>query len=222
VFDNRASLALAVAVGILLFGLGLYFGGSLFERPAVVSDAPVDIGTTATVLPRAKQLPEFTLVDDQGRRFDRTSLRGKWTFLFFGYTHCPDVCPTTLGVLAQVEKALRADASMSQPAYVFVSVDPQRDTPEHLADYMDYFSRSFVGVTGADDQLLRLSRALGILYQRHPDGEGGDYLVDHSASILLVDPAAGLRAVFAAPHDPATIAGDYRKIVANFPADRQL
>lgn len=216
VVGNRASLALTVAVGLLLFALGLYLGGRLFLQPAGVSDPEVDLGTAATVLPQAKPLPQFTLIDDKGRTFDRNAFKGRWTFLFFGYTHCPDVCPTSLGVLAQVEKSLRAEAAISQPGYVFVSVDPRRDTPEHLADYMSYFSQSFVGATGADDQLVKLSRPLGVIYQQHADEEGGDYLVDHSASILLVDPGGGLRAVFPAPHDPDRIIEDYRKIVASF------
>jgi cytochrome oxidase Cu insertion factor (SCO1/SenC/PrrC family) len=222
VTGNRASLATTAVVAILLFGLGLYFGVRTFERQAEMPDTIVDIGTSAMVLPHAKPLPDFTLIDSSGRTFDRDSFKGRWTFLFFGYTHCPDVCPTTLGMLTQVEKALQIDAELTQPNYVFISVDPLRDTPEHLARYMSYFSPSFVGVTGADDQLLRLSRSLGILYHRHADGEAGDYLIDHSASILLVDPGASLRSVHPAPHDSAAIVDDYRKIVATFGDDSHL
>lgn len=215
---NRVPIALAVSIGALLFGAGLYLSGRVFDRPAVVPATSVDIGTRATVLSTAKVLPDFTLVDYRGEPFNATSLKGRWTFLFFGYTHCPDVCPTTLSLLARVEKMLKAEPGLSQPRYVFVSVDPARDTPEHLAEYLPYFSESFVGVTGADDQVLALSRRLGILYQRHPD-ENGDYLVDHSASVLLIDPGAGLRALHSAPHDANIMADDYRKIVAAFGAD---
>ena len=212
---NKAPLAVGAAAALLLFGAGLYWGGRVFDRAPPVASMPVDIGAKATVLPQPKPLPTFSLTDHQGKPFTRDSFEGRWTYLFFGYTHCPDVCPTTLALLDQVDKALKADPDLVQPHYAFVSVDPERDTPQHLAEYVPYFNPGFVGATGDDDQILALTRRLGIIYRRHPN-EGGGYLVDHSASILLVDPSAGLRALHSAPHDAATVADDYKKIIAAY------
>lgn len=203
--------------GLMLFGAGLYWGGRVFDRPSAPSLMPADIGTKATVLPASKPLPEFTLTDHNGRSFTRDALKGHWTYLFFGYTHCPDVCPTTLALLNQLDQLLRDAPDLPRPRYVFVSVDPERDTPEHLAGYVPYFNPDFLGVTGAEREIEALTRSLGIIYQRHP-GTGDDYLVDHSATILLVDPQAGLRALSSPPYQPATLADDYRKIIAAYGA----
>jgi protein SCO1/2 len=163
----------------------------------------------ATLLPDSKQPPDFSLVDHTGRPFDRASLSGGWNLLFFGYSHCPDVCPTTLQTLAAVDKKLRDKSPQATPPRaVFVSVDPERDTPEHLATYVPYFNPAFLGVTGAPDQIQRLATGFGILYARAGDDGAGNYLVDHSASVLLFDPDGSLRAVFSPPHDADAMAQD--------------
>ncbi len=139
-------------------------------------------------------------------------LKHRWSLLFFGFTHCPDVCPTTLGMLAQTEKALANLPDERRPQIVLISVDPQRDTPQQLASYVKFFSPSFTGVTGTQDAIDDFARALGVPVAISPT-DNGDYTVDHSAAIFLVDPDGAMRALFSTPHSPAIIADDYRRIV---------
>ena len=128
--------------------------------------------------------------------------------------NCPDICPTTLATLAAARKSL-ADLPAGQlPAVTLVSVDPGRDTPEALARYVAHFDPSFVGVTGGADALDALTRGLGVAFFIGPADAGGNYAVDHTAAIFLVDPEGRLAALFSGPHEAGTIARDYRRIVA--------
>jgi protein SCO1/2 len=165
----------------------------------------------ATLLPQPKPLAEFNLTDHREEDFTLEDLRGHWTLTFFGYTHCPDVCPTSLAAMAQVMDRLEAgEASGPLPRGLFVSVDPQRDTPQQLASYVPYFDPEFTGVTGDPEQIRSLTRQLGILYMKSGDSGGGDdYLIDHSAGIVLFDPDGRFHALFSVPHDPARIASDF-------------
>ena len=163
-----------------------------------------------TLLPSAKAIADFQLTDQHGKPFTRNNLVGKWSFAFFGYTHCPDVCPTSLSMLAQVMKKLEQNDNLdTKPQVVFVSVDPERDTPELLAQYLPYFNPDFIGVTGDPQQLLLLTRQLGIMYGKAPGDNADDYLVDHSASIILFDPDGNFLALFGMPHDPDLIAQEF-------------
>ncbi len=129
---------------------------------------------------------------------------------FFGYTHCPDVCPTALSMLAQVMKKLEKDSTLDTlPQVIFISVDPERDTPELLKKFVPYFHPDFIGVTGDPQQLLLLTRQLGIMYGKAPGDDADDYLVDHSASIILFDPDGNFLALFGMPHDPNLIAQEF-------------
>lgn len=165
-------------------------------------------GVSATVLDPPKPVEPFQLIDHTGTTLDLARLRDRWSFLFFGYTHCPDVCPTTLATLARAIERLPAATSLP-PQVVFVSIDPERDTVERLAQYAPFFHRSFIGATGPETQLEKLTRQLGILYLKAEPNAGGGYLVDHSASILLINPRAELRAVFSPPFDAEAIRDDY-------------
>jgi len=165
--------------------------------------------------PQSKALTAIALEDHRHQPFTLERLKGRWTLLFFGYTHCPDVCPVTLSVLKNA-LALMAGAGpdAEPPQVVFVSVDPARDTLDHLAAYVSHFSPQFLGVTGAEPDLKALARQLGILYILGEPDAGGDYLVDHTAAVFLVDPRGHLVALFQAPHDAATIAGSVPEIQA--------
>ena len=162
-----------------------------------------------TLLNPASALAPVTLTDHHNKPFTQDSLGGQWSFAFFGYTHCPDVCPNALGMLKRVQTLLETAGETPLPRVLFVSVDPTRDTPETLASYVSYFHPSFVGVSGKDEELKRLTRQLGILYGRSPGGSDKDYLVDHSAAIILLNPEGHYQAVFGMPHDPEKIAADF-------------
>jgi len=194
--------ALAVALGLavaLVLGVGR-------------SDDPPSIA--GFVYPEPKAISPFSLSTQDGRPFDLESLRGKWSFVYFGYTYCPDVCPTTLEELARARKLLEDAGADTATQYVFVSVDPQRDTPQRLAQYVAFFDRTFVGATGSDDALTGLTRQIGVAYA-FPGGKKGDrYAVDHSSIVALFDPDARLHAVFTPPQEAQGIAEGFRKIRA--------
>lgn len=167
----------------------------------------------ATLFEAPRPMPAMRLIDHQGQPYGAERLRGRWTFLFFGFTNCPDICPTTLATLAAVRAEL-ADLPVSErPEVVLVSVDPARDTPEILARYVAHFDPSFNGVTGDAAAIEALTRELGIAVVIGAPDTNGAYTVDHTAAVLLVDPEAAWTAVFGTPHRAETIAADYRAIL---------
>jgi protein SCO1/2 len=175
----------------------------------------------ATLLASPKPIADFELVDQHGAPFTLQNLRGHWTFAFFGYTQCPDVCPTSLAMLGQVMRTLEKDPAIDEmPRGLFVSVDPERDTPAQLAQFVPYFYPDFIGATGDPQQLLTLTRQLGILYLKTPGTGADDYLVDHSAAIVLFNPDGEYHALFNVPHEPAKIASDFVKIKSYHAATR--
>jgi protein SCO1/2 len=169
----------------------------------------------ATRFPAARDISAFELVDHHGAPFTNATLLGNWSFLFFGYTHCPDVCPTTLSVLNSVAQQLGDDAS--DVRFVFISVDPERDTPEHLARFVSYFNGEFIGVTGDKEAIEHLTRQLGVLFMRvASEGNPDSYLMDHTAGVFLVDPDGKYHAVFMPPLTAEKIAADFRKIRSDY------
>ncbi len=133
---------LLVAAALAAFG-----AGALVSRQ-VLRDGPAAVAIEANVLSSPRPLPQFTLTDHHGKRFGRERLSERWTFVFFGFTHCPDVCPATLFTLAGVAKSLETLDPQERPAVTFLSVDPMRDTPAALAAYVLHFNAGFLGVTG--------------------------------------------------------------------------
>ncbi|HKB73922.1 MAG TPA: SCO family protein [Burkholderiales bacterium] len=151
-----------------------------------------------TLFPAPKPLAAFAFKDHEDRVFDLSRLRGKWSFLFFGYTHCPDICPTTLATLARAhENIAKSAAGAKDVQFVFISVDPNRDTAGELRQYVTYFDTAFLGVTGDDAQLGNLAAQLGAAYQLAITPGMENYPVYHTAAVFLVDPRARYHAVFA-------------------------
>jgi protein SCO1/2 len=133
----------------------------------------------------------FSLVDHTGKPRTLADFRGKAVVMFFGYTQCPDVCPTTLATLAQMQKELGQDAAKVQ--VLFVTVDPERDTAELLANYVTAFDPSFLGLRGDADATARTAKEFKILYQKQPGSTPDSYTVDHSAGSFVFDPEGRLR-----------------------------
>lgn len=208
--------------GLSLSVLGSYLVWRTVQRgpaPAGPADAAGAIGVppgltfkSATVLNDDRPLPEFHLEGPSGE-VGNAVFSGNWTLLFFGYTYCPDICPTSLNTLAQVKSQLVANG-VTPPKVLFVSVDGQRDRPDRLAEFVRFFDADFQAAVGSDQALLPLARHLGVFYQRHDKGDGSPYSVDHSSAVYLIDPQGRLKAVFAWPHDPPTMAAEYPKIIA--------
>lgn len=201
----RRGRLLALALTAMAVGVGIGYLANL-QRISIE-----DI--KATVIEPARDLEAFQLTTHSGAPFTLASLKGKWSFLFFGYTYCPDVCPTTLNTLAQVEHQISEIGDDLDIQVVFVTVDPERDTAARLSEYVPYFDPTFIGVTGTQADINRLTRQLGILHLRvERDGVDG-YLVDHTASVLLFNPDGELRAVFPAPHVAQDMVADLINLV---------
>lgn len=167
---------------------------------------------TATVLEPAPALPEFALTDDAGRPFTTASLRGDYRLLFFGFTYCPDICPLTLQVLASAVSTLREQAPALAPEVVFVSVDPKRDSAQRIRAYLNNFDAAFRGVTGPDQDLEPLIKALGLTVHK-TEIDGDHYNVVHNGTIFVIGPNAELVAVFGgSSHETAAIVSDYLRI----------
>ncbi|MDH3925059.1 MAG: SCO family protein [Xanthomonadales bacterium] len=202
-------ILLAILVGSISALAGISFW-KVMQGPPQASDA------TLLLLPEPRVIADFSLVDDDGQPFSLERLKGQWSLLFFGFTHCPDVCPSALYDLAQVRKTLaRNDPEKTNNLQVlFVSVDPERDTPRQLNQYVNYFDPEFIGVTGPEAQLAPLTLQLGIAY-RIEDHEPGSqqYNVDHSASILLMNPNGQLHGVFPAPHQSDSMAAEIAAVI---------
>jgi protein SCO1/2 len=197
-------LLTAVIIAILATAAGIWSAQLVLDRRQ--ADVP---GLEATRFPVARDIGAFSLVDHNGAVFDNAALQGHWSFLFFGYTHCPDVCPTTLAVLNSVAQQLQEEADSVR--FIFVTVDPDRDTPEQLAGFIKYFNRDFIGVTGTPDNIARLTRELGIMHMKVDSGDDATgYLVDHTASVLLFDPDGRYHAVFSPPLTVARISNEFR------------
>jgi protein SCO1/2 len=174
---------------------------------------PADLATGSQLVP-SRALPDFNLIDQQGRKFGNADLHGHWSIMFFGYTNCPDFCPTTLSTLAALEKRLRAAKGAVLPQVLFVSVDAKRDTPQQLSQYVPYFDPSFVGLTAADQPSIEaVARKLGIAVIITPLKDG-TYTVDHSGALFVLDPAGRLAAILTGPFTVPALAADWQRITA--------
>lgn len=202
-----------ILIGVIIATLAVTAG--FWAAQAVLKDRAPRHDLSATRFPVARDIQPFELIDHHSAAFDQAALQQHWSFVFFGYTYCPDVCPTTLSVLNGVAQRLQdVDADVR---FVMVTVDPERDTPERLAEYVTYFNGDFLGVTGSDAGLTQLTRQLGILYNRvEPEGDAAGYLIDHTAGVFLFDPDGRYHAVFTPPLSADRLAGDFRKMLQDY------
>ena len=173
---------------------------------------PVPALGNGTLLQPPRPVPEFQMLDGSGQAFTRQQLLGHWSVLFFGYTSCPDVCPTTLSLLAQVNKTLSDLPDTQRPQFVFISIDPKRDTPAQMKNYVNFFDPAIIGLTGSQAQTDQLTSSLGVPVVIQDLGNG-NYSVDHAATLFLLDPQARMTAIFSPPHTLQTLSSDLRKII---------
>lgn len=208
--DNKQSGFKRILIAIIVAALAMAAG--IWAARAVLEHNSVQDELDATRFPEAREIASFSLIDHHNAVFDNSVLKDRWSFIFFGYTHCPDVCPTTLSVLNSVARKL-GDLD-EDIRFVFLSVDPERDTPEQLAQFVSYFNADFIGVTGTPEGIEQITRQLGVLHIRAQPEEGASgYLVDHSASVFLFDPDGRYHAVFSPPLSADAIAGDFKKML---------
>ena len=202
---NRRGLWAALAAVVLLIGAVAVWSVVNGRLPF---GAPTFHGT---VIQSPDLAADFTLTASTGGQLSLSDLRGKVVLLYFGYTFCPDACPTTLSELKKVPAALGDRADEVQ--VVMVSVDPQRDTPEVLREYLSYFDPSFLGLTGTEEEVLAAATPLGIYFSAHEGSAASGYLVDHTTTILVIDKAGYLRLLYGFETQGEDIAADMRYLV---------
>lgn len=202
------NMLVAVAAILAMFA-GYWFG----QGPEQPSNTLKNVGPGAVLLPIAKELPDVTLTFDNGSPMNRETLKGKWSFVFFGYTYCPDICPVALNNFREVKNLLKQrGAPLDDVRFLFVSVDPERDTLDRIGKYVRYFDPEFVAATGEQEPLQWLTRALGVVYRKVDGNTPEDYLVDHSSGVFLLNPQAQFVGYFPAPHVPADVANAFERI----------
>lgn len=196
--------SIAITAGLIL-AVALYVFAD-YMRP----ENPLPENVQAVAVSPAQDLQGFSLYDHNEQPIDLTTLKGQWTFISFGFTHCPDVCPATLSQLALLNRSLQSlPAGLSPPHFMFVSVDPKRDTPSHLGAYVTYFDASFTGASGTPEALSAFEKQLGAFHRFINEGSEGNYTVEHSADIFLIDPRGRLVAKFRPPMNIKQVAGQY-------------
>jgi protein SCO1 len=206
----RSTLRIAVPV-IVAFVLGLFLARALHEPRAV----PLPVAENATILSQPRALPALDLVDQDARPLPEDHFRTGWTIVFFGFTQCPDICPTTLALLAQTKKQLADLPESGQPQVLLISVDPERDTPAILKSYVTFFDPSFMGATGTLEGVQGAASAFSVPYQKTPL-PGGGYTLDHGAGLFIVAPDGRLAAYSSPPHAADVLARDFRIIQQYF------
>lgn len=187
----------------LVFGFVIlaFVGGTLFMSLAFQGSR--NLPQHATILPDAGALPRFSLLDHNGAEFNKESLDNQWSLVFFGFTHCPDICPATLQQLAIARNRVLDEGASTFPNIIFISVDPERDTPDVMAAYVGHFGEGMTGVSGSLSELRKLTSALGIFFEKTAarNGDDSNYNVDHAAVVIVINEDAEFHALFSAPHN---------------------
>ena len=201
-----------LTVSITLAGLAVLTALRPVDGPfREKSEPPLEINGFVVDDPRP--LPEFSLVDGEGNAFQSGDFKGHWSFVYFGYTYCPDVCPMSLVEMAKVKRSLESDRQIDNDRYYLVSVDPGRDTPQRIGEYVRYFDPSFRGLTGESEEIDKFVAAAGAIYELPETIEDDNYLVGHSSFITLLNPDGNVHAFFTTDLDGDKLAADFRRIL---------
>jgi len=199
--QRRFVLVAVLLGGLVILAAGAFLGLGLREAPK---------GAAGTLLASAIGGP-FRLVDQNGKTVTDADLKGKWSLIYFGYTHCPDACPTTLNEIAIALDDLGPKRDAVRP--VFITVDPERDTPEVLKSYVTSFDAPILALTGTPEQIAQAAKDYRVYYAKHPE-PGGDYSMDHSSVIYVMDPEGRFTATFTPESSPEDIAARLKKLLA--------
>lgn len=194
---------LVAIVSLIALAIGAWLAYGITTQPST----PV----SATVLPAPVELPPFELVDQAGERFTRADFEGHWNLVFFGFTHCPDVCPTTLGEVKLALQQLGSDAQRVQ--VLFVTLDPERDTQAVLAHYVTAFDPKFVGLYGDLPATQRAAKEFKVYFEKRAGSTQGEYSVDHSAQSYVIDTQGRLRLFVRHERIGEDLASDLRVLI---------
>ncbi|MFM2322390.1 MAG: hypothetical protein RLZZ225_543 [Pseudomonadota bacterium] len=204
--NKKCLLLLVFLFGALALGIGFYIWHA--EKNRMTSSV------SSTSLIDAPLMPEFHLKDGHGKAFSQANLKGHFSLLFFGYTHCQGICPLTMTLLAQLYTALKIE-KLPLPQVIFITLDPKRDTAPIVAQYATAFNPAFVGLTGPLSRIKQLSKQMGVVYIQAQQNKSNqdNYQIDHSGSLYLINPEGKLVALFSPPLDKASIKKDYTALV---------
>jgi protein SCO1/2 len=199
---SRTQITVFVLVAIVALVLGLTVNKVLTSKgqgdPTVLLDAGI------VLLPQSRSLPELSLINQDGQAVAIGQLKDQWSLLFFGYTFCPDICPATLAQLRQLQGQLPPE-TLAKLRIVLVTVDPNRDTPEQLKKYLDYFDAGFIGLTGEQATIQKLANGVSIPFIP-ADTSKENYTVDHSGNLVLIGPDGRQRGFIRAPINNSKLA----------------
>jgi protein SCO1/2 len=212
---NRTTVLVLVAA--LAAALGLWAAQRHFG-----SAAPTQWPQTQAVrlFSPPRELPDFSLRQSDGTALVPGELKGHWTLVFLGFTHCPDVCPTTLAEMAQAQKQWASIPEAMRPRVLFVSVDPERDTPDRIGEYAHAFHKDTLAATADLPALERFAKSLSMVFAKVPPPDGipaDQYSVDHSASMAVLDPQGRMAGLIQPPLDPKVIAADMAALTGAAP-----
>ena len=195
-------LALSLVLGLYAY---LYKNNRIQAKPS--------LQTATFVHDQNVSIPTFNFTDHNQKAFTPDDLKNKWTFWFFGFTHCPDICPITLGTLSTAIEQLQTEHSIEDTYIVFVSVDPERDKPEELKSYVNAFSEKVIGVTTNQTDLDIFLKNIGVVAVKQPTSDSdSDYLINHSSAVFLIAPDTRISAIFSSPHTVAGLNKDFLTI----------
>lgn len=196
------SIALLAGMAILFVGRG--------PNSSDWASAPPEL--QAILWPGARDIAPFRLIDQHGRPFGEDGLKGQWSLLYFGFLQCPDICPTTLQSLSSMRGMIaKAGKESHVPRMIFVSVDPQNDTPDRISGYLAFFNKDLIGLTGDPVQLAQLTHSLGINYVKHIE-PNGVRSIEHTTSVIVVDPQGRGVAALAGSHQPRAMLQQFTAI----------
>ena len=185
-------------------GFGLWAAQNLFNKPQRESATTMQ---TVRMFPQVRAIPDFALQSADGKLINKATLSKHWTVVFLGFTHCPDICPTTLADLSKVQKIWETLPSETRPRVLFISVDPERDTPKAIAEYAAFFHKDTLTATAQEPALTEFVQSLALVYAKMPL-ENGDYNMDHSATIVVLNPQGNEVGIIRPPFMPQKIAAD--------------
>ena len=211
--QQQAGIRRTIAIVLVFIVLVVYGFIWRMNQPVIMSDEQLRVNG-AIVLDKPRIFSDFELVDHRGEVFNIDRFRDTWTMVFFGFTHCPDICPTTLAVLNDTYSKMK-ESEKQKLQVVMISLDPERDTVEALAEYVPYFNEEFIGITGNKHLIRRLTAEINIAYNKVPLA-GDDYTVDHSTQLVLINPKGHYHGFFKAPHSETTLRSTWRSIYSTF------
>ncbi len=205
-----------LTVTILLALAGLFVG--IFVSQHLHFKKKVDVAEFhGTYLENPRTVNQFNLTGTDQKTFDNSSLQGKWTLVFFGFTNCGYLCPTTMGELGKMYRILEEKGTKNLPNVVMISIDPERDDLEKLGHYVQAFHSSFYGARGDEKAVKLMTREMGIAYEKVANKDTADpqnYDVQHSGAVMLFNPQGELNAFFTTPHHADLLAKDYMLLVS--------